>query len=83
MVDYRYRHQLADALPLLTVDPQIYTVAGQAGRGLVKGDRSLWAEIDGHAPDFGMVETAPSDPATLIYTSGTTGAAKAASSRTR
>ncbi|MCJ0949885.1 acyl--CoA ligase (plasmid) [Rhodococcus erythropolis] len=76
VVDYRYRHQLADALPLLTVDPQIYTVAGQAGRGLVKGDRSLWAEIDGHAPDFGMVETAPSDPATLIYTSGTTGAAK-------
>lgn len=76
VVDHRYRHQLADALPQLTGDPRIYTVAGPAGRGLVKGDRSLWAEIDRHAPDFGMVETAPSDPATLIYTSGTTGAPK-------
>jgi acetyl-CoA synthetase len=76
VVDHRYRAHLGDALPLLTTEPQIYTVAGPRGRGLVKGDRSLWAEIDTHAADFSMVETAPSDPATLIYTSGTTGAPK-------
>jgi len=76
VVDHRYRQKLADALPLLSAEPQIYTVAGPAGRGLVQGDRSLWAEIDAHAADFSMVETAPSDPATLIYTSGTTGAPK-------
>jgi acetyl-CoA synthetase len=76
MVDHRYRQKLADALPLLTGEPQVYTIAGSSGRGIVQGDRSFWAEIDAHAADFSMVETAPSDPATLIYTSGTTGAAK-------
>jgi acetyl-CoA synthetase len=76
IVDHRYRQKLANTLPLLTSEPQVYTVAGPAGRGLVRGDRSFWAEIDAHAPDFSMVETAPSDPATLIYTSGTTGAPK-------
>jgi acetyl-CoA synthetase len=76
VVDHRYRQQLAEAQPSLAGDPQIYTVAGAVGRGIVQGDRSLWAEIDAHAADFSMVETAASDPATLIYTSGTTGAAK-------
>ncbi|MBF4162719.1 acyl-CoA synthetase [Nocardioides acrostichi] len=76
VVDHRYRHQLAAAMPLLSVEPQVYTVAGPAGRGLVRGDRSFWSELDSRAPDFAMVETAPSDPATLIFTSGTTGAAK-------
>jgi acetyl-CoA synthetase len=76
VVDHRYRKQLAAAQDLLTGDPQIYTVAGPGGRGLVRGDRSLWAEIEAHAPETAPVETAPSDPATLIYTSGTTGAPK-------
>jgi acetyl-CoA synthetase len=76
VVDHRYRTQLADTEDLLFGDPQIYTVAGPAGRGLVRGDRSFWAELDGHAASTAPVETAPSDPATLIYTSGTTGAPK-------
>jgi acetyl-CoA synthetase len=76
VVDHRYRGRLAEALGSVEGNPQIYTVAGESGRGIVRGDRSLWAEIDRHAAETAAEMTAPSDPATLIYTSGTTGAPK-------
>lgn len=76
VVDHNYRAQLADAMHLVHGDPQVYTVGGVSGRGIVRGDRSFWAEIDGHAASAPAELTAPSDPATLIYTSGTTGPPK-------
>ena len=76
VVDGRYRSRMTAALEQAGTDPQIYTVAGERGRGLVRGDRSVWAEIDTHHADASPLVTAPSDTATLLYTSGTTGAPK-------
>jgi acetyl-CoA synthetase len=76
IVDAKRRDHLTAALDRVNHDLAVYTVAGAAGRGLVHGDRSVWAEIDTHPADAPAVETAPSDPATLLYTSGTTGAPK-------
>jgi acetyl-CoA synthetase len=76
VVDSHYRGSLASALELMEASPPIYTIAGDAGRGLVRGDFSFWAELDAHGANTDMVVTAPDEPATLIYTSGTTGAAK-------
>jgi acetyl-CoA synthetase len=76
VVDSHYRDALGAALELGSGDPLVYTVAGQAGRGIRRGDFSFWAEIDRHGADTPMVVTAPAEPATLIYTSGTTGAPK-------
>lgn len=76
VVDHRYREVLEKSRALLDHDPKIYTVTGAAGRGLLAGDRSLWAEIDRHPASAGTTVTAPGDPATLMYTSGTTGAPK-------
>src|SRR6201997_5641008 len=76
VVDSKYRDRMTAALEQAGTDPQIYTVAGERGRGLVRGDRSVWAEIDTHHADASPVVTAPSDTATLLYTSGTTGAPK-------
>jgi acetyl-CoA synthetase len=76
VVDHRYRGVLEKARAKLTSAPAVYTVTGHQGRGLIVGDRSLWAEIERHSAVHGMAQTAHSDPATLIYTSGTTGAPK-------
>ncbi|GAA5210875.1 acyl-CoA synthetase [Streptomyces thinghirensis] len=76
VVDHRYREVLEKARLLLDHDPKIYTVTGEGGRGLLVGDRSLWAEIDRHTASAGTAVTAPGDAATLMYTSGTTGAPK-------
>lgn len=76
VVDHRYRDTLEAARELLTGDPAIYTLTGPGGRGLVAGDRSLWAEIDRHPADGGMVVTSADEPAIVIYTSGTTGPPK-------
>jgi acetyl-CoA synthetase len=76
VVGSQYRDALDAALKLVPGAPLIYTIAGQAGRGIRRGDFSLWAEIDRHGADTEMVVTAPGDPATLIYTSGTTGPPK-------
>ncbi len=76
VVDHTLRARLERALGTVRGDLRIYTVAGPAGRGLVCGDHSLWAEIEGHAAGTAVENTAASDPATLIYTSGTTGAPK-------
>jgi acetyl-CoA synthetase len=76
VVDHRYRVALAGALSLLDSDPKIYTVAGPAGHGIVRGDFSFWAELDRYGADTETVVTAPNEAATLIYTSGTTGAPK-------
>jgi acetyl-CoA synthetase len=76
VVDHRYRDTLERTRELLTGDPAIYTLTGPGGRGLLAGDRSLWAEIDRHPADGGTAGTAVDEPATLIYTSGTTGPPK-------
>jgi acetyl-CoA synthetase len=76
VVDAKYRARITAALDQSGIDPQIYTVGGERGRGLVRGDRSFWAEVDTHAADASTVVTAPSETATLLYTSGTTGAPK-------
>jgi acetyl-CoA synthetase len=76
VVDAKYRARMSAALDQSGIDAQIYTVGGERGRGLVRGDRSFWAEVDAHAADASAVVTAPSETATLMYTSGTTGEPK-------
>jgi len=76
VVDHRYRAELATALETVQGEPRIYTVTGERGQGLIRGDRSLWAELEAHGADTEPVRTSAADPATLIYTSGTTGAPK-------
>jgi acetyl-CoA synthetase len=76
VVDSHYRDALGAALSLVTGDPLVYTVADATGHGIVRGDFSLWAELDAHGADTETVVTAPDEPATLIFTSGTTGAPK-------
>jgi acetyl-CoA synthetase len=76
VVDHRHRDALASALSLYHSEARIYTVAGPAGHGIVRGDFSFWAELDRHGADTETVVTAPDEAATLIYTSGTTGAPK-------
>lgn len=76
VVDHRFRSQLTAALELGGLDPAIYTVAGPGGRGVVRGDRSFWAELEAHDATTAPLEMLPTDPATLIYTSGTTGPPK-------
>jgi acetyl-CoA synthetase len=76
VVAAEHRATLTAALDRVNHDLAIYTAAAGAGRGLLRGDRSLWTEIDRHDADAPAVTTAHSDPATLLYTSGTTGAPK-------
>ena len=76
VVDHRSRGALERALDLAGVQPLVYTIAGDGGRGLVRGDFSFWSELDRYGADTEMVVTTPDEPATLIFTSGTTGAAK-------
>src|ERR1700757_457821 len=76
VVDGRNRSRIPRALEQRGPPPRIYTVARERGRGLVRGDRSVWAEIDTHHADASPVVTAPLDTATLLYTSGTTGVPK-------
>jgi acetyl-CoA synthetase len=68
VVDRRWR----DTLERARGDVQLFTVAGPKGRGLVRGDRSFWAELDRSAPDGPAAATAASDTATIMFTSGTT-----------
>lgn len=56
--------------------PDILTVAGDKGRGLVRGDFSFWAELDRQPASFEPVMRRGDDPFLMMFTSGTTGAAK-------
>ena len=68
VVDHRWR----DVLERARGDLEVITVAGPKGAGLVRGDRSFWAELERSAPDGPSAATAASDTATLMFTSGTT-----------
>src|SRR5919108_5127287 len=76
VADHRWRGGLDAALAAVDRDIDVVTVAGDRGRGLVRGDRSFWAELDRAAADGPAVATAASDAATLLFTSGTTGRPK-------
>ncbi len=76
VVDARYRDRMTTALAHAKIDPRIYTVSAERGRGVQCGDRSFWAEIDSHGADSEPIKLGPSETATLLYTSGTTGAPK-------
>lgn len=56
--------------------PAVLTVAGDKGRGLVRGDFSFWAELDRQPAAFDPVMRRGDDPFLLMFTSGTTGPAK-------
>jgi acetyl-CoA synthetase len=75
VVDHRWRAGLEAAMGGLDREPAVVTVAGERGRGLVRGDHSFWAELD-RAAEGPAVETAAADTATLLFTSGTTGEPK-------
>lgn len=81
VVDHRWRPGLDGVLDGdidgdIAGDIAVVTVAGQRGRGIVRGDRSFWAELD-RADAGPAVETAATDLATLLFTSGTTSEPKA------
>jgi acetyl-CoA synthetase len=76
VVDAQHRGALGGALELMETEPLVYTIAGAAGTGLVRGDFSFWAELGRHGAHHEMVVTTPDATATLMYTSGTTGAPK-------
>jgi len=77
VVDHRWRDALQLALDTLSSDVAVVTVTGPRGRGLVRGDRSFWAECERNAAGGAEVPTGAADPATLLFTSGTTGQPKA------
>ena len=56
--------------------PAIVTVAGDKGRGLVRGDFSFWAELERQPASFEPVPRRGDDPFLMMFTSGTTGPAK-------
>ncbi|WP_354683736.1 acyl-CoA synthetase [Cupriavidus necator] len=56
--------------------PAIVTVAGDKGRGLVRGDFSFWAELERQPASFAPVMRRGDDPFLMMFTSGTTGPAK-------
>ena len=56
--------------------PPILTVAGEKGRGLVRGDFSFWAEVERQPAQFEPVMRRGDDPFLMMFTSGTTGPAK-------
>jgi acetyl-CoA synthetase len=76
VVDHRWRDGLEAAMEVLDREPSVVTVAGERGRGLVRGDHSFWAELDRATAEGPAVETAAGDTATLLFTSGTTGEPK-------
>ena len=73
VVDHKFRENLHGALALVPSDIDVVTVAGQGGRGMVKGDRSFWSEMDRAAADGPEARTTAEDTATILFTSGTTG----------
>ncbi|MGO4305796.1 AMP-binding protein [Cupriavidus sp. RAF12] len=56
--------------------PEIMTVGGAKGRGIVRGDFSFWAEMDRQPAAFAPMMRTGDDPFLLMFTSGTTGPAK-------
>ncbi|SDD97223.1 acetyl-CoA synthetase [Cupriavidus sp. YR651] len=56
--------------------PEIMTVGGAKGRGIVRGDFSFWAEMDRQPAAFAPVMRTGDDPFLMMFTSGTTGPAK-------
>ncbi|EYS88708.1 AMP-binding protein [Cupriavidus sp. SK-4] len=56
--------------------PTVVTVAGDKGRGLVRGDFSFWAELERQPASFEPVPRRGDDPFLIMFTSGTTGPAK-------
>lgn len=76
VVDHRYRDTYASVHAELTRQPAVFAVAGPFGRGVRKGDSSFWEEVEAASPEHEIVETQPSECATLIFTSGTTGRPK-------
>lgn len=56
--------------------PAVVTVAGDKGRGLVRGDFSFWAELERQPAAFDPVPRRGDDPFLMMFTSGTTGPAK-------
>ncbi|MFX0574396.1 AMP-binding protein [Nocardia nepalensis] len=73
VVGHRWRNTLEAALSAMQADIAVVTVTGPKGTGLVRGDRSFWAEWERSAADGPEVSTGAGDPATLLFTSGTTG----------
>ena len=76
IVDHRWRGAVEDARGALADDLQIVTITGPRGTGLVRGDRSFWAEMERSAPDGPAAATAAGDVATMLFTSGTASAPK-------
>jgi acetyl-CoA synthetase len=76
IVDHRWRGTVEDARGALADDLQIVTITGPRGTGLVRGDRSFWAEMERSAPDGPAAATAAGDVATMLFTSGTASAPK-------
>lgn len=77
IVDHRFRAVVDKALSGLGRDLSVVTVAGDQGRGLRRGDRSFWAEMEADHPIPDEVATAAGETATLMFTSGTTSEPKA------
>lgn len=76
VVDSRWRDTLQRARDLLDKDVEVFTVAGPRGDGIIRGDRSFWAEVNHHSPDRPLVETPADETAILMFTSGTTSVPK-------
>ncbi|MBN9743492.1 acetate--CoA ligase [Amycolatopsis sp. A1MSW2902] len=72
-----WRDMLDEAMSTADVDVEVFTVTGPRGAGLVRGDRSFWADLERVGADGPEARTAASDIATLLFTSGTTGDPKA------
>ncbi len=77
VVDHQWRSGAQQALEMLDTDVEVITVSGAGGRGIRRGDRSFWAELDTAEPAGAPVNTAADEAATLLFTSGTTGQPKA------
>lgn len=73
LTEARYRDVLGAGLH---GDVPVVVVAGEGGRGLMRGDLSFWAEVDRADPACATVETRAEEPCTLMFTSGTTGLPK-------
>src|SRR5690554_1876116 len=65
-----------DKLSAVENCPDVVTVVGPKGAGVVRGDYSFWAELARQDTDFDPVMRTGDDPFLLMFTSGTTGLAK-------
>lgn len=72
VVDAEWRDVYESTRRLLDRDPQVFTVTGPGGEGLMQGDRSYRAELARGMAEGPVASTSADEPAVLLFTSGTT-----------